>query len=207
MSPQPDARTPWLAAGTLVLLAILVWSGWHPFDRATWVMETVPAMIGIPLLWLAHRRLPLTTLLYVWIGLWAVVLMVGGAYSYARVPFGFTLRDLLGLERNPYDRIGHFVQGIVPALIAREIFVRGRWVRRGWMLHVLTVCTVLAFSATYEFIEWGSALALGSGADEFLGTQGDPWDTQSDMFSAVLGSIASIAIFSRVHDRQLAAFD
>jgi putative membrane protein len=119
------------------------------------------------------------------------------------VPLGFEIADALGLQRNPYDRIGHFFQGFVPALAAREILVRGAWVRGRAMLAFLVVCVVLAVSATYEFIEWGAALALGQGADEFLGTQGDPWDTQSDMFAALLGALAALALLSRVHDRQI----
>ncbi|RYZ63171.1 MAG: DUF2238 domain-containing protein, partial [Proteobacteria bacterium] len=132
------------------------------------------------------------------------VLMLGGAYTYARVPLGFTLQDWLHLERNPYDRIGHLAQGFVPAILAREILVRGAFVRGKWMLAFLTICVVLAISVTYEFIEWGAALALGQGATEFLGTQGDPWDTQWDMFCALVGATVALATLSRLHDRQLA---
>jgi putative membrane protein len=133
----------------------------------------------------------------------ALVLMLGGAYTYARVPLGFTLQDLLHLGRNPYDKIGHFFQGFVPALVAREILLRGGHVQGRRMLAFLSVCVVLAISATYELIEWGAALALGQGADEFLGTQGDPWDTQSDMFFALIGAITALTLFGRLHDRQL----
>ena len=129
--------------------------------------------------------------------------MTGGAYTYARVPLGFYLADVLDLNRNPYDKIGHFFQGLVPALAVREILLRGAYVRGRRMLAFIVVCVVLAISATYELIEWGAALALGQGADEFLGTQGDVWDTQSDMFCALLGVITALLVFARLHDRQL----
>jgi putative membrane protein len=129
--------------------------------------------------------------------------MLGGAYTYARVPLGFQMAEVFGLTRNPYDKIGHFFQGFVPALAAREILLRGSHVHGRRMLAFLVVCVVLAISATYEFIEWGAALALGQGADEFLGTQGDPWDTQSDMFFALIGAVSALALLSRLHDRQL----
>ena len=166
-------------------------------------MEVAPAIIAYPLLWLTYKRYPLTSLLYACIFVHSAVLMLGGAYTYARVPLGFQLQELLSLSRNPYDKIGHFLQGFVPALVAREILLRGNYVRGRRMLAFLVVCVVLAISATYEFIEWGAALALGQGADEFLGTQGDPFDTQSDMFFALLGSIGALTFFARLHDRQL----
>lgn len=196
-------RTPWLVGASFVLLALLVWSGLAPYDRATWLMEVIPVMIALPVLWFTYGKHPLTTLLYVCIFLHACVLMMGGAFTYARVPLGFEIAELLDLQRNPYDKIGHFFQGFVPALVAREIFVRGQYVRGPKMLGFLVICVVLAISATYELIEWGAALALGQGADEFLGTQGDPWDTQSDMFLALIGSVTALVAFSRVHDRQL----
>jgi putative membrane protein len=166
-------------------------------------MEVLPVMIALPVLWWTYEKHPLTTLLYVFIFLHACVLMLGGAYTYARVPLGFEIAELLDLQRNPYDKIGHFFQGFVPALVAREIFIRGGYVRGPKMLAFLVICVVLAISATYELLEWSAALALGQGADEFLGTQGDPWDTQSDMFLALIGSVTALAAFSRVHDRQL----
>lgn len=204
-SHAPAADTPrWLialAAATLVLLAL---SGWRPYDRATWLMEVLPVMIALPLLAATRRRYPLTSLLYGLIFVHGAVLMLGGAYTYARVPLGFQLQELLQLSRNPYDKIGHFFQGFVPALVAREILVRGAHVRGPRMLAFLVVCVVLAISAGYEFVEWGAALALGQGADEFLGTQGDPWDTQSDLFFALLGAAAALGALSGLHDRQLA---
>ena len=200
-------RTRALLAATAVLLALLVLSGWRPYDRATWAMEVAPVVIALPLLWTTYRRFPLTTLLYACIFVHALVLMLGGAYTYARVPLGFQIAELFGLHRNPYDKIGHFFQGFVPVLVAREILIRGDFVRGRKMLAFIVVCIVLAISATYEFIEWGAALALGQGADEFLGTQGDPWDTQSDMFFALLGAIAALVLFSRVHDHQIRQLD
>jgi putative membrane protein len=196
-------RTRWLVIATVVLVALLVVSGWKPHDRATWIMEVAPVMIALPVLWFTCRRYPLTTLLYVCIFLHATVLMLGGAYTYARVPLGYWIQGLFDLSRNPYDKIGHFAQGFVPALVAREILVRGRYVRGRRMMAFLVVCVVMAISVTYEFVEWGAALALGQGADAFLGTQGDPWDTQSDMFFALIGAVTALALFSRLHDRQM----
>ncbi|MTW32308.1 DUF2238 domain-containing protein [Pseudoduganella danionis] len=187
----------------LVLLGLLVASGINPYDRATWAMEVFPIFIAVPVLCASYRRFPLTTLLYICIFLHALVLMLGGMYTYARVPLGFQIADAFGLQRNPYDKIGHFFQGFVPALVAREILLRGAYVRGRKMLAFIVVCIVLAISASYEFIEWGAALALGQGADEFLGTQGDPWDTQSDMFSALIGAMVALALCSRLHDRQM----
>jgi len=199
-----EPRSRFLLAWSAALLLLLVISGIHPYDRTTWVLEIFPILIALPILWATQRRFPLTKLLYVCIFLHAVVLMVGGAYTYARVPLGFWIQNLMHLGRNPYDKIGHFFQGFVPALVAREIFIRGGHVRGRRMLPFLAVCVVLAISATYELVEWWSAIALGQGADEFLGTQGDPWDTQSDMLFALIGGVAAMAFFSRLHDRQLA---
>ena len=190
------------SVATIVLLAL---SGLRPYDRATWLLEVAPVLIALPLLWYTRSRFPLTRLLYACIFVHAIVLMVGGAYTYARVPLGFAIQDALDLQRNPYDKIGHFAQGFVPALAAREVLLRGRYVRGRGMLAFLVVCVVLAVSACYEFVEWGAALAMGQGADEFLGTQGDPWDTQSDMFMALIGAITALATCSRLHDRQLDA--
>ena len=190
------------SAATILLLAL---SGLHPYDRATWLLEVAPVLIVLPLLWYTRSRFPLTRLLYACMFMHAIVLMVGGAYTYARVPLGFAIQDAFDLQRNPYDKIGHFAQGFVPALAAREVLLRGRYVRGRGMLAFLVVCVVLAVSACYEFVEWGAALAMGQGADEFLGTQGDPWDTQSDMFMALIGAITALATCSRLHDRQLDA--
>jgi putative membrane protein len=191
-------------AALVALAAALVVSGIRPFDRLTWFMEVAPVLIAVPILIATHRRFPLTPLLYTLIFVHALVLILGGAYSYARVPLGFWLQDLVGFERNPYDRIGHFMQGFVPAMVAREVLVRGGFVVPGKMLAFLSLTVALAFSAFYELIEWWAALALGQGADEFLGTQGDPWDTQADMFLALLGAVTALAALSKFHDRQIA---
>lgn len=200
-------RTTWLSLATIATVGLLAASGWRPYDRATWLLEVLPVMIVLPVLWLTHERYPLTSLLYACIFVHAAVLMLGGAYTYARVPLGFWLQELFALDRNPYDKIGHFLQGFVPVLVAREILVRGQHVRDRRMLAFLAVCVALAVSAVYEFIEWGAALLLGQGAYEFLGTQGDPWDTQSDMFFALVGAITALVFFSRLHDRQLRRCD
>ena len=189
--------------GSVATILLLALSGLRPYDRATWLLEVAPVLIALPLLWYTRSRFPLTRLLYACIFLHAIVLMVGGAYTYARVPLGFAIQDAFDLQRNPYDKIGHFAQGFVPALAAREVLQRGGYVRGRGMLAFLVVCVVLAVSACYEFVEWGAALAMGQGADEFLGTQGDPWDTQSDMFMALIGAITALATCSRMHDRQL----
>ena len=196
-------RSTALVVASVALLALLVLSGARPFDRTTWALEVFPVVVALPVLWATYRRFPLTTVLYVCIVVHALVLMLGGAYTYARVPLGFQIADLLGLSRNPYDKIGHFMQGFVPALVAREILIRGQHVRGKRMLAFLVVCVVLAISATYELIEWAAALALGQGADEFLGTQGDPWDTQSDMFCALIGALAALVTLAGVQDRQI----
>ena len=198
------SRERWLLAAAAALAALLGWSGWAPYDRQTWVMEVLPIMIALPIMILCYRRLPLTTLLYVLIFMHGLVLMLGGAYTYARVPLGFQLQDWLQLERNPYDRIGHLFQGFVPVMVAREILIRGDYVRGPRMLVFVCICMVLAVSASYELIEWAAALALGQGADQFLGTQGDVWDTQWDMFCALLGAMSALLLLSRVQDRQIA---
>lgn len=186
-----------------VTVLALIASGWRPFDRATWLLEVAPVLIGLPILVATRTRYPLTRLLYVLLLLHALVLILGGAYTYARVPAGFWVQDWFGLARNPYDKLGHFMQGFVPAVIAREILIRGDYVRGGRMLAFLCVCVAMAISAAYELLEWWVALALGQGAAEFLGTQGDPWDTQSDMFFAFIGACAALLTLARLHDRQL----
>ena len=194
-----------LLALAAVVLAALVASGISPYDRTTWWMEVLPAMVALVVLFATRQTYPLTPLLYVLIAVHCLVLIYGGAYTYARVPLGFWMQDLLGTERNPYDKIGHFMQGFVPAMIAREILLRGGYVRAGKMAAFLFVCVALAVSAVYELIEWWAALSMGQGADEFLGTQGDEWDTQSDMFLALLGACTALLLLSRLHDRQLSA--
>jgi len=196
-----------LVLAAFVLLLLLAISGLHPYDRLTWWMEVAPVLIALPILVATHDRFPLTSLVYALIFVHAVILMVGGAYTYARVPLGFWLEALLHTARNPYDKIGHFAQGFVPALVIREILARGRYVRTRRMRAFVVLCVVLAISASYELVEWLSALLLGQGADEFLGTQGDPWDTQSDMAFALLGGVCALLCLSRLHDRQMQALD
>ncbi|WP_448508208.1 DUF2238 domain-containing protein [Immundisolibacter sp.] len=196
-----------LVLAAVVLLLLLAISGLRPYDRLTWWLEVAPILVALPVLIATHKRFPLTSLVYGLIFVHAVILMVGGAYTYARVPLGFWLEALLHTARNPYDKIGHFAQGFVPALVIREILARGRYVRTHGMLAFLVLCVVLAISACYELIEWLSALLLGQGADAFLGMQGDPWDTQSDMAFALLGGACALLLLSRLHDRQMQAFE
>jgi putative membrane protein len=198
-----------LAAHELILLAIvlavLVWSGIEPHDRFTWLLEVAPVLIGLPIVIATRRRFPLTPLLYLLLTIHAVILMVGGRYTYAEVPAGFWVRDWLGLERNHYDRLGHFAQGFVPAILAREILSRRSPLRGSRWLGFVVVSICLAFSAFYELIEWWTAAASGEAAESFLGTQGDPWDTQWDMFLALIGAISSLVLLRRLHNRQLAS--
>lgn len=196
-------NTSTLNAGALVLALILVYTGFYATEKITWLMEVTPVIIVVPLLLATARRYPLTPLLYTLIFLHAIILMVGGMYTYAKVPIGFDVQEWLNLSRNPYDKLGHFFQGLVPALTAREILLRGNIVRGRKMLAFLVCCVALAISATYELIEWWAALAMGQGADDFLGTQGDPWDTQSDMFCALLGALTTVMLLARVHCQQL----
>lgn len=200
--PSAESRLP-LALLALVGLALAA-SALAPYDRATWWMEVAPVLIVAPVLLATHRRFPLTPLLQVLIAAHALVLIVGGTWTYARVPVGFWLQDVLALDRNPYDRIGHFMQGFVPAIAAREILLRQRVLRAGGWLFFVVICICLAISAAYELVEWGAAVALGQGAEAFLGTQGDPWDTQSDMAMALLGALAAQLLLGGWHGRQLA---
>lgn len=196
-----------LLALTLVWLAGLAVSGWQPFDRATWVMEVAPALIALPLLWVTAGRFPLTRLALALIAVHGLVLMLGGAYTYARVPIGFAAQDLLGLARNPYDRLGHFMQGFVPAIVLRELLIRLGGLRPGKLLMVLVLVLAccLAVSATYELIEFGAAQTMGQGAEAFLGTQGDMWDTQWDMLMCLIGAACALVLLTRVHDQQIGA--
>jgi putative membrane protein len=200
-------RSRALVTSAVLLVALLVVSAIRPYDYGTWALEVAPILIALPILIATYERFPLTTLLYVCIFAHSMVLMVGGAYTYARVPLGFEMQQLLGLARNPYDKIGHFMQGFAPALVAREILLRGDFVRGRRMLAFLCVCIVMAISSVYELIEWWVALAAGQGATDFLGTQGDPWDTQSDMFFALIGAVTALLLFARLQDRQIRALD
>ncbi|HKI03470.1 MAG TPA: DUF2238 domain-containing protein [Thermoanaerobaculia bacterium] len=197
-----SAREPLILLG-LAAIALIV-SGIQPYDRTTWILEVAPILIGAPILIATYRRFPLTPLLYRLLFVHALILILGGHYTYARVPLGFWVSDLLGFTRNHYDRLGHFAQGFVPAILAREILLRRTPLRRGGWLFFLVACTCLAFSAVYEFIEWWSAVIGGSAAEEFLGTQGDVWDTQWDMFLALVGAVTAQMALGRFHDRELA---
>ncbi|MFP2506100.1 DUF2238 domain-containing protein [Enterobacteriaceae bacterium RIT711] len=192
-----------LKSGAFILLLILIYTGLSTADRLTWLMEVTPVIIIVPLLLATHARYPLTPLLYTLIFFHAIILMVGGLYTYAKVPIGFDVQEWFGLSRNPYDKLGHFFQGLVPALAAREILIRGGYIRGRKMVAFLVCCVALAISALYELIEWAAALSLGQGADEFLGTQGDVWDTQSDMFCALLGALFTVLILQYWHTKQL----
>lgn len=198
-------RTPLHATLALIVLAALLVSGLAPYDRATWWLEVSPVLLAAPVLLASYRRFPLSDLLYWLIALHCLVLILGGAYTYARVPAGFWVQELLDLSRNPYDKLGHLMQGLVPTLIAREILLRGGFVAPGRMLAFLSLCVAMAISAVYELIEWAVALIAGGGAVDFLGTQGDPWDTQSDMFCALLGASCALLCLARLQDRQIAA--
>jgi putative membrane protein len=189
----------------LVVVVALAVSAIDPRDRFTWYLEVAPILIGIPILVYTRRGMPLTTLAYVLLAVHAFILMLGGHYTYAEVPLGFWVRDAFGLARNHYDRLGHFAQGFVPAIVAREILLRRSPLRPGGWTFFLVTCVCLAISATYELIEWVTALLTGEAAEAFLGTQGDPWDTQWDMFLALCGALAAQLLLTRVHDRQLAA--
>ena len=189
---------------TLVCLAI---SRIGAVEPGTWILEVFPIFLAIPLLVATAKRFPLTPLAYRLLFVHALILMVGGHYTYAKVPLGFWVQDALHLARNHYDRLGHFAQGFVPAIIAREVLLRRSPLQRGKWLFFLVTCVCLAVSASYELIEWLAALLGGSSADAFLGTQGDVWDTQWDMFMALVGAITSLLSLSRVHDRQLERLD
>jgi putative membrane protein len=182
---------------------LLVVSGISPKDRFTWFLEIAPILVAVPILIATRRRFPLTTLAYVLIFVHSCILMLGGHYTYAEVPLGYWMKDAFGFARNHYDRIGHFAQGFVPAILAREILIRKTPLRsRGWIFFLVT-CVCLAISACYEFVEWWTAVASGSAADAFLGTQGDPWDTQWDMFLCLLGALTAQLTLSRLHDGQI----
>jgi putative membrane protein len=187
----------------LSLVVLLLLSGIHPHDRFTWVLEVFPILIGVPVLVWIYPRFRLTRLVYTLLWLHAIILLVGGHYTYAEVPLGFWIRDLFGFSRNHYDRIGHFLQGFVPAILVREVLRRKTPLPPGGWLFFLTTSVCLAISATYEFVEWWTALFSGSAAMAFLGTQGDVWDTQWDMFLALIGALTAQVLLTRLHERQL----
>jgi putative membrane protein len=198
---SPDLRLP-LALLIIVVLG-LIWSGIGPYDRLTWVLEVVPVLIAVPLLAWTARSFPLTPLVYVLIAVHALILMYGGHYTYALTPLGDWIREAFGFSRNHYDRIGHLMQGFGPAMVARELLLRTSPLRPGKWLFTVVTLSILGVSACYEFTEWWAAIAGGDAAGAFLGTQGDVWDTQWDMFLAGCGAIAAQFLLERVHDRQL----
>lgn len=187
---------------TLVVFALIV-SAIGPYDRTTWWLEIFPVLIGAPILVATYRRFPLTSLLYTLLAIHALILVVGGHYTYARVPLGFWAQEVFGFARNHYDRLGHFAQGFIPAIFVRELLLRTSPLRPGRWLFVLVTAVCLAISACYEFIEWWTALLGGHSAEAFLGTQGDVWDTQWDMFMALIGAMTAQLVLGGVHDRAL----
>jgi putative membrane protein len=206
--PVRDTHKPASDSGrvltmAIIVLAVLVWSAWAPRDRFTWFLEVTPVLAALPLLYLTRQCFPFTPLAYVLMTVHAVILMVGGHYTYAEMPLFNWLRDTFELARNHYDRVGHLAQGFVPAIIAREILLRASPLRPGGWLFFLVTCVCLAISACYELIEWWVAVASGDEAVAFLATQGDVWDTQWDMFLALIGAIVSQLLLSKLHDRQL----
>ena len=195
-------RNLWL----VIFFAVLLWSVIEPKDLFTWFLEVFPALIALVVLAKTRHSFPLTPLLYQLILLHAIILMVGGHYTYAEVPLFDWFKEWFGATRNNYDKLGHLAQGFVPALVARELVIRKQIIRgRRWQ-HFFCVCTCLAISVVYELLEWGVAIATGEGAEAFLGTQGYEWDTQSDMFYALIGAVTALLTLSRYHDRQLAQF-
>ena len=200
-APHPSSRL--LTVLFAVFAIVFIWSAIRPHDYFTWFLETVPAMMGLVILAVTYRRFPLTPLLYTLICVHAIILCVGGHYTYAAVPLFNWLRDATHGVRNNYDKLGHFVQGFVPAILAREVLLRRTPLKRGgWLFYIVTsIC--LAFSAFYELFEWRMAVWQGPAANDFLGSQGDPWDTQSDMAMALIGAIVSQIVWRRLHDKQL----
>lgn len=196
-------RSTALTALLLATLAALIISGIEPYDRLTWWMEIMPVLIALPILFFTRRTFPLTPLLYGLLFFHGLVLMLGGHYSYSRVPLGFWMQDWFDFARNHYDRIGHLTQGIVPAILTREILIRLSPLKSGGWLFFLVSCVVLAVSATYEFVEWWASLLYGADADSLLATQGDIWDTQWDMLLALIGSLISQLLLSGWHNKQL----
>ena len=205
-APLPAAPAPCPERGLLWGLTVLALAAslWRTADRFTWFLETVPAMLGLALAWASRDRFPLTRLLYWLIFVHSLVLILGGTYTYAKVPLGEWAKDWFGFSRNHYDRIGHFMQGFAPAVLVRELLARRSPLAGSRWLAPLVFCACLAFSAFYELTEWWAALAAGADAEAFLGTQGDPWDTHADVFLAAIGAGCSLALLPRLHDRQLA---
>ena len=199
---QPSIRLPLMLL--LVVLAALAASGIAPHDRGVWWAEVMPVLIAAPILVATARRFPLTPLAYALIAFFSLILVLGGAYTYARVPIGFAVQDWFDLARNPYDRFGHFFQGVTPAILGRELLLRTSPLRPGKWLFALLSLSCIGISALYELVEWAAAELWAGGAVEFVGMQGDPWDAQADMLMALLGAMLAQALLGRMHDRQLA---
>lgn len=203
--PRRDRAWP---LGLLIIVgAVLVWSWIGATDRMTWWLEAFPALIGVPVLAATYRRFPLTRLAYVLVALHVCILLVGAHYTYERVPLFNWVRDHFHLLRNDYDKVGHLAQGFIPAILAREVLIRRRVVTGGWWRVFLVMCICMTISACYELVEWGVAVLEGSGADAFLGTQGDPFDTQGDMLCALIGAATAQLLLARVHDREILQID
>lgn len=196
-----DRRLIWFCG---LLAPVFIWSAMAPHDYFTWVLEVAPILIGLPVAWAVQRRFPLSGLLLVLLWLHSVILIVGGHYTYALVPLGEWARDWFGWTRNNYDKLGHFAQGLVPAMLVREILLRTSPLKNSRWLGFLTVSVCLAFSAGYELVEWAVAVLSGSAADDFLGTQGYAWDTQTDMALALVGAVVALLVLPSAHDRSLA---
>lgn len=187
----------------LIFSLVLVWSGIYPRDRFTWFLEVLPAILGLIILAITYRRFRFTELAYWLMLIHAIILMIGGHYTYAEMPLFNWIRDVFGLSRNHYDKLGHFAQGFIPAIITREILIRKSQVKHGKWLFFIVVCICLALSAFYEFIEWWVAIATGTASEAFLGTQGYVWDTQSDMFMALIGAVTALSLLGKTHDKSL----
>lgn len=187
----------------IIFCIVLIWSAVNPKDMFTWFLEVMPAVIGVGIIILTYSKFKFTDFVYVLILIHTTILMIGGHYTYAEMPLFNWIKDIFGLSRNYYDRLGHFAQGFIPAFIARELLIRKSVLKRGKMLNFLVICVCLAISAFYELLEWGVAEATGSAADAFLGTQGDVWDTQWDMFFALIGACVSVSVFSNIHDKYI----
>jgi len=200
-------RQSFLTCLLAILGAVILWSAIRPHDYFTWFLEVFPIFIALPILFFTYKKFPLSNLVYVLILIHAIILMIGGHYTYAEVPLFNWLRDTFHLSRNYYDRVGHFAQGLVPAMIAREILIRKNIVKGDKWLFFIVCAICLAISACYEFIEWWVAVASGTGADAFLGTQGDVWDTQWDMFTALVGSIVAQVLCKNWHNRSMRALE
>jgi putative membrane protein len=207
MDKRPAMQKKLILLWLLVFFLVLIWSAIHPHDYFTWVLEVFPAILGLLILAWTFRKFQFTRIAYWLILMHSIILMIGGHYTYAEVPIFNWIRDAFGMSRNNYDKVGHFAQGFVPAIIAREILVRKSPLKQGKLLSFIVVCICLAISALYELIEWWVAIGTGTASEAFLGTQGDIWDTQSDMFFALIGAITSLVLLSKAHDNAISHID